>query len=81
MSKPGDILRNLLLEVAGQRDAWSELSRIFSDIFGYTLLPPQYENSPFILCEYLNGKHIGKGTGGFQRLDIAPPLGAGCTKY
>ncbi|MBK6764890.1 MAG: ATP-binding protein [bacterium] len=69
--KAGDILRNLLLEVSKSKEQWEELSREFTDIFGYTLLQPKYENSPFILCEYLNGKYLGKGTGGFQRLDIA----------
>lgn len=71
--KPGDILRNLLLEVHKNSPdtGWRDLCRHIQDIFGYTLLPPQYEGMPFILCEYLPGMPEGRGLGGMARLDIA----------
>jgi predicted ATPase len=51
--KPGDILRNLLLEVHRDKGAeWSELCRVIQEIFGYNLLPPEYNGRPFIVCEY-----------------------------
>jgi len=74
--KPGDILRNLLLEVYQKRDeddgkAWSDLCSQVEEIFAYRLLPPQYEGRPFILCEYMPGIPRGKGKNGLPRLDIA----------
>jgi predicted ATPase len=51
--KPGDILRNLLLEVYREKqDEWSELCSVVREIFGYNLLPPEYNGRPFIVCEY-----------------------------
>ncbi len=51
--KPGDILRNLLLEVyRDKQEEWSELCRVIQETFGYNLLPPEYEGRPFIVCEY-----------------------------
>ncbi len=51
--KPGDILRNLLLEIQREKSAeWDSLVRDIKDIFGYTLLPPSYNGLPFIVCEY-----------------------------
>jgi len=71
--KAGDILRNLLWELHSQPDptGWAELVSDVKDIFGYTLLQPQYEGRPYILCEYMPGVPKGKGTGGLPRLDIA----------
>ena len=71
--KPGDILRNLLLEVyQNSPDTdWKKLCRHVEDIFQYTLLPPQYEGRPFIVCEYLPGIPQARGLGGLARLDIA----------
>ena len=71
--KPGDLVRNLLLEVY-QRDTgdgWGALCEDIEDVFGYRLLPPQYEGRRFVLCEYLPGIPKGKGTDGLPRLDIA----------
>jgi predicted ATPase len=60
--KPGDILRNLLLEVyKNGKEKWDTLSREIESIFGYQLLPPLYEGRPFILCEYKQGLPEGKG--------------------
>ena len=70
--KPGDILRNLLVEVHQQdKEKWKELCKQIEEIFGYRLLPPQYEGKPFILCEYLPGIPHGLGKGGFPQLDMA----------
>ncbi len=71
--KPGDILRNLLLEVyQNSRDTgWKDLCGHVEDIFAYTLLPPEYAGRPFILCEYLRGIPEARGLGGLARLDIA----------
>lgn len=70
--KPGDILRNLLLEVhnAG-RDEWTALREEVEEIFGYRLLPPQYQGRPFILCEYLPGIPEGKGSASLPKLDLS----------
>lgn len=71
--KPGDIVRNLLVEVHAQKDnkLWGDLCEQIKQLFGYTLLPPNYEGKPFILCEYLPGLPKGKGMNGLPRLDIA----------
>jgi predicted ATPase len=58
--KPGDILRNLLLEVYQQEGgvSWKDLTTEIEEVFGYQLLPPKYEGLPYILCEYRQaGKH------------------------
>jgi hypothetical protein len=71
--KGGDILRNLLLEVAAQKDkqTWEDLCAQIEEIFRYRLLKPQYEGMPYILCEYLRGIPKGKGRDGLPQLDIA----------
>jgi len=69
--KPGDIIRNLLVEVSRKEGAWEALSSDVEDIFGYRLLKPAYEGRPFILCEYLPGIPRGRGYGGYPRLEIA----------
>jgi len=71
--KPGDVLRNLLLEVYEKKDkrAWEDLCHQIEQIFRYRLLPPVYEGMPYILCEYLRGIPMGKGKNGLTQLDIA----------
>ncbi len=69
--KPGDILRNLLVEVYKKEENWKRLKSEIRDIFGYSLLPPQHEGRPFILCDYLPGILSGGGYGGLPKLDIA----------
>ncbi|MCY2952080.1 MAG: AAA family ATPase [Planctomycetota bacterium] len=71
--KPGDILRNLLLEVYQNKDPrdWNELSGTIREVFGYQLQLPQYHGLPYIVCEYLPGIPKGKGTNGLPRLDIS----------
>lgn len=53
--KPGDVLRNLLLEIHADDDksAWNELVERVVEVFGYHLLAPEYEGRPFIVCEYV----------------------------
>lgn len=71
--KPGDILRNLLLEINQQPEnmAWNEVCKAVEEVFVYRLLPPVYKGTPFILCEYLRGVPEGRGKDGLPRLDIA----------
>lgn len=70
--KAGDILRNLLWELFQQEPTgWSQLVSDVESIFGYRLMPPEYEGRPFILCDYLPKIPKGKGLSGTPRLDIA----------
>lgn len=69
--KPGDILRNLLLEIYERKDDWDLLVRQVEEIFNFTLLPPRYGGLPFIVCEYLPGIPQGRGRGGLPPLDIS----------
>jgi len=71
--KGGDILRNLLLEVSESEEgqAWQELESIIEDIFGYRLLKPTYDGTPFITCQYLKGIPKSRGYGGLAPLDIS----------
>ena len=71
--KAGDILRNLLLEVAEADNGqdWKMLAGIASDVFGYTLLKPAYGAAPYITCQYLKGIPAGIGFGGFPPLDVS----------
>lgn len=70
--KPGDILRNLLLEVYQKdRAQWRLLCDDVEEVFQFALQPPQYEGRPFILCEYLPGVPSGRGKGGLKPLDIS----------
>ncbi len=71
--KPGDILRNLLLDVYGNGSSgdWQALCNNIRELFGYTLLDPSYEGRPYILCEYAPGDRQARGQRGKLRLDIA----------
>lgn len=70
--KPGDLLRNLLYEVyESSREEWEELRDVVEEIFRFRLLPPQYEGTPFILCEYLPGIPEKEAGHGLPRLDIS----------
>jgi predicted ATPase len=77
--KPGDILRNLLLEVyqleSGNKvkgKPWTKLVSLVEELFASKLLAPEYEGRPYIVCEYLPGlPREKKGDGGLPRLDIA----------
>ena len=71
--RPGDIIRNLLLEISMETDddVWRQLQQHISDIFGITLHKPEYsEAQPYIICEYderghtrpLDLSNLGSGT-------------------
>lgn len=71
-SKPGDILRNLLLDVAADQKLFAELVEDIQSLFRIKLLPPEYTSAvPFIQCEYLPEIPKGKGKNGLPQLDIA----------
>lgn len=62
-SKPGEVLRNLLVEALRSENAWRRLTEAISRLFGYTLLPPNGDG-PDIVAEY---SHIPEG----PRFDIS----------
>jgi predicted ATPase len=70
--KPGDILRNLLYEVAQEEANWEPLVRDLGDLFNVELLRPIYDDAltPFIRCEYLDRAGQSGGRRG-PELDIA----------
>ena len=53
-ARPGDVLRNLLWEIAETGDqAWASMVRHVEELFGMELLRPTYSvDQPFIRCEY-----------------------------
>ena len=61
--KPGDVLRNLLVEINNNQGAWGRLTKSIHKIFGYELLPPNTDG-PSIVAEY---QHPENGA----RFDIA----------
>lgn len=63
LAKPGDVLRNLLVEAHTRGEAWHALTESISRLFAYTLLPPDSSGAS-IVAEYR------RGTDG-TRLDIA----------
>ena len=69
--KPGDIIRNLLLEISKDETKWKKLNAEIKDIFGYELLKPQSSGQPFILCDYLEQPKPERGYGGLPKFDIA----------
>lgn len=71
--KAGDILRNLLLEVAEAEDStrWKRLEQVVEKVFGYCILRPVYDGRPFITCQYLKGLPQGRGLGGLAPLDLS----------
>jgi hypothetical protein len=71
--KAGDILRNLLLEVAESKDEarWQRLESVVEQVFGYRILRPVYDGVPYITCQYLKGVPSGRGYGGLPPLDVS----------
>ena len=49
--KPGDVLRNLLVEANHDQDAWERLTKSIKTMFDYVLLPPNTDG-PNIVAEY-----------------------------
>ena len=67
--RSGDILRNLLLEVAENDDAenWSALAGHVKDLFRIELIKPNYSPAqPYIVCEYQES-----GSGHTRPLDLS----------
>ncbi len=65
--RPGEILRNLLLEIAGKGNAqdWDALAGHMRDLFRIELLKPVYLPArPYIVCEY-------RGPGHTRPLDLS----------
>jgi predicted ATPase len=50
-ARPGEVLRNLLLEAHGSELAWGKLQLAIFDLFGFVLRPPN-SLGPFIVAEY-----------------------------
>jgi len=71
-ARPGEILRNLLWEIAERHDAdWNKVTKHIHDLFGIKLKEPSYSSAqPFIVCEYKESGHsrpldlsnVGSGT-------------------
>jgi len=62
-AKPGEVIRNLLLQAHQSETAWAALQESIKRLFGYELLPPNADG-PDILAEYT-------AQPGGTRLDIA----------
>jgi hypothetical protein len=72
--KGGDILRNLLLEVAERSDEdWKELEAMVERIFRYRLLKPVYSGTPYITANTSKVFRRGVVTGAFRRWMYRPP--------
>lgn len=70
--KPGDIVRNLLVDVSRDSENWVQLSKLVEEVFQYRLLEPKYQGRTFILCEYERiAETSSKKKGRALRLDIA----------
>ena len=63
LSRPGEVLRNLLVTAHHDEPAWAMLQSSIQKLFGYELLPPD-ASGPFIRSEY-------RMTGEGQSFDIA----------
>jgi hypothetical protein len=71
-SRPGEVLRNLLVEAARSETAWPALKDSIRRLFGYELLMPNAEG-PDIIAEYSHSKDgtrfdIASGGSGFQQV-------------
>ena len=70
--RAGDILRNLLLNVAeGQAKDWDQLRNQMSSLFQVELRRPEYVTTGEIISEYYNGLPNQNGRNTHPRLDIA----------
>lgn len=68
--KPGDILRNLLLEAYLLSGKWKELQDAIKQFFGYELLPPNGQGA-YIIAEYREASLKDKSHSPGAQLDIA----------
>ena len=71
--KPGDIIRNLLLEAFQQGTEWNSLVSDIEELFRIRICDPVYDEAftPFILSSTSPGIPKGKGKNGLSALDIA----------
>ncbi len=71
--RPGEVLRNLLLEVS-ETEEWDELCHHIKDLFSIELQRPQYSpGQPFIVCEYIPegaGKPLDVASAGSGQLQV-----------
>lgn len=70
--RPGDVIRNLLVEAHQDQEAWQELSASVKKLFGYEILPPD-SSGAYIMAEYQTsgeGPHfdIASAGSGFQQV-------------
>ena len=71
-AKPGDVLRNLLVQANHSEKAWSALCSSIEKLFGYRLLPPDATGA-YIVAEYQAAPDgptfdISSGGSGFQQI-------------
>ena len=72
LSRPGEVLRNLLVSASHDESAWTALQDSIRKLFGYELLPPD-ASGPFIRSEYrMTGEgpsfDISSAGSGFQQV-------------
>ncbi len=71
-AKPGDVLRNLLVEANASEAAWRALLDTIRRLFGYVLLPPDASGAHIVTeyCERPDGPRfdIGSAGSGFQQV-------------
>src|SRR5437667_192451 len=70
--KPGEIIRNLLVEAYESQEAWAELTKCIKRMFRYEILPPN-ASGPDIIAEYRekpNGPRfdVASAGSGFQQV-------------
>jgi predicted ATPase len=71
-AKPGDVLRNLLVQANQSEKAWSALCNSIEKVFGYRLLPPDATGA-YIVAEYQGSPggptfDISSAGSGFQQI-------------
>lgn len=73
-ARPGEVLRNLILEAHTSENAWRKLQRSIFTLFGYTLRPPNSAGA-YIIAEYSTSRgnnaptfDIASAGSGFQQV-------------
>jgi hypothetical protein len=71
-AKPGEVIRNLLVQAKQSEKAWRDLTKSIKDLFGYELLPPD-ETGADILAQYRHSQidkelDIASAGSGFQQV-------------
>lgn len=70
--RPGEIVRNLLLDVWEKGETWKDLKEDVERLFQCELLDPEFSDArPYILCEYRPNSGRGSRKPRGPRLDIA----------